>query len=91
MVPQLRRGRSLLVLGADWDVRLTGIRCEELLELTHVSIVPYRIPSTEEEIPLLHIAPSKTDEERLLVADPELVHVCPKSSTVFVAGTKTSR
>jgi integrase len=55
--------------------RLTGIRCEELLELTHVSIVPYRIPSTGEEIPLLHIAPSKTDEERLLVAGPELVHV----------------
>lgn len=55
--------------------RHTGIRCEELLELTHMAIVPYRIPATGEEIPLLHIAPSKTDEERLLVASPELVHV----------------
>ena len=56
-------------------LRLTGIRCEELHELTHMSIVPYRLPATGEEIPLLHIAPSKSDEERLLVAGPELVHV----------------
>lgn len=56
-------------------LRLTGVRREELLELTHMSIVPYRVPDTGEEIPLLHIAPSKTDEERLLVAGPELVHV----------------
>ena len=56
-------------------LRLTGIRCEELQELTHLSLVPYRLPATGEEIPLLHIAPSKTDEERLLVAGPELVDV----------------
>ena len=55
-------------------LRLTGMRCEELLELTHLSIVPYRVPGTGEEIPLLHISPSKTDQERLLVAGPELVH-----------------
>lgn len=56
-------------------LRLTGLRCEELQELTHMAIVPYRIPATGEEIPLLHIVPSKTDEERLLIAAPELVHV----------------
>ena len=56
-------------------LRLTGIRLEELQELTHMSIVPYRVPVTREEIPLLHIVPSKTDEERLLVAAPELVNV----------------
>lgn len=56
-------------------LRLTGIRSEELHELTHMSVVPYRLPTTGEEIPLLHIAPSKNDEERLLVAGPELVHV----------------
>lgn len=39
-----------------------------------LSIVPYRVPATGEEIPLLHISPSKTDQERLLVAGPELVH-----------------
>ena len=55
-------------------LRHTGIRCEELLELTHLSIVPYTVPGTGEEIALLHIAPSKTDEERLLVASPELVN-----------------
>lgn len=55
-------------------LRNAGIRCEELLELTHMSMVPYRLPATGEEIPLLHIAPSKTDEERLLVAGPELVN-----------------
>ena len=55
-------------------LRLTGLRCEELLELTHLSIVPYRVAATGEEIPLLHISPSKTDQERLLVAGPELVH-----------------
>lgn len=54
-------------------LRHTGVRCEELLELTHLAIVPYTVPATGEEIPLLHIVPSKTDQERLLVASPELV------------------
>jgi hypothetical protein len=55
-------------------LRLTGIRCEELLELTHHSITEYRLPSTGELVPLLQIAPSKTDTERLLVS-PELADV----------------
>lgn len=53
----------------------TGIRIEELLELTHLSLVPHRVRETGETIPLLHIAPSKSDEERLLVVGPELAHV----------------
>jgi hypothetical protein len=48
-------------------LRATGIRCEELLELTHHSLIQYRLPSTGELVPLLQIAPSKTDTERLLV------------------------
>ena len=56
-------------------LRQTGIRQEELLELTHLAIQPYKTPSTGETIPLLHIVPSKTDQERLIVASPELVHV----------------
>lgn len=56
-------------------LRLTGIRCEELLELSHHSITEYRLPSTGELVPLLQIAPSKTDEERLLLVDPELADV----------------
>ena len=50
-------------------LRLTGIRGEELLELTHHSITEYRLPSTGELVPLLQIAPSKTDTERLLPID----------------------
>jgi len=56
-------------------LRLTGIRCEELLELSHHSITEYRLPATGELVPLLQIAPSKTDTERLLLVDPELADV----------------
>ena len=37
-----------------------------MLELSHHSITEYRLPSTGELVPLLQIAPSKTDTERLL-------------------------
>ncbi len=56
-------------------LRLTGVRGEELLELTHHSITEYRLPSTGELVPLLQIAPSKTDVERLLLISPELADV----------------
>jgi integrase len=56
-------------------LRATGIRIEELIELSHHSLVQYRLPSTGELIPLLHIAPSKADVERLLVISPELADV----------------
>jgi len=55
--------------------RHTGIRVEELLELSHHSLIQYRLPSTGEVVPLLQIAPSKTDTERLLVVGPELADV----------------
>jgi hypothetical protein len=56
-------------------LRLTDIRCEDLLELSHHSITEYRLPSTGELVPLLQIAPSKTDTERLLLVSPELADV----------------
>ncbi len=56
-------------------LRGTGIRIEELLELSHHSLVQYRLPTTGELIPLLQIAPSKLDKERLLVVSPELADV----------------
>jgi len=56
-------------------LRATGLRIEELTELSHHSFVQYTLPSTGELIPLLHIAPSKTDTERLLVISPELADV----------------
>ena len=43
----------------------TGIRIEELTELSHHSLVQYRLPSPGELAPLLSVAPSKTDQERL--------------------------
>ncbi len=56
-------------------LRHTGIRLEELTELTHPSAIQYRLPTTGELVPLLHIAPSKTDAERLIVISPELADV----------------
>jgi hypothetical protein len=56
-------------------LRHTGIRIEELTELSHHSFIQYKLPSTGELIPLLQIAPSKTDTERLLVISPELADV----------------
>jgi hypothetical protein len=56
-------------------LRHTGIRIEELLELTHRSFVAYTLPTSGETIPLLQITPSKTDRERLLVVSPELGEV----------------
>jgi hypothetical protein len=56
-------------------LRHTGIRIEELLELSHHSLVQYRLPGTSELVPLLQIAPSKTDAERLLLISPALADV----------------
>jgi hypothetical protein len=56
-------------------LRLTGCRIEELLEISHHSLIQYRLPATGEIVPLLQIVPSKTDEERLLVVSPELADV----------------
>ncbi|MFI5822907.1 tyrosine-type recombinase/integrase [Streptomyces rishiriensis] len=56
-------------------LRHTGIRLEELLEIGHHSIISYKLPTTGEVVPLLQIAPSKTDQERLLLVTPELADV----------------
>ena len=56
-------------------LRHTGIRIEELCELSHHSLVQYTPPASTELIPLLQIAPSKTDTERLLVISPELADI----------------
>jgi integrase len=55
-------------------LRLTGVRVEELLELTHLSVREYRMPDGERVL-LLQIAPSKLDRERVLPICPELAHV----------------
>jgi hypothetical protein len=54
------------------NLRRTGVRVEELTELSHHSLVQCRLPAAGELVPLLSIAPSKKDAERLLVIGPEL-------------------
>lgn len=56
-------------------LRHTGIRKEELLEITQLSLRHYVAPTTGTLVPLLHIVPSKTDRERLIPMNPELVQV----------------
>ena len=76
-----RRDLSLEEHQAFWTwaavevLRHTGVRIEELTELSHHSLIQYKLPATGELIPLLQIAPSKTDTERLLVISPELAEV----------------
>ncbi|SHM93958.1 site-specific integrase [Streptomyces yunnanensis] len=76
-----RRDLSLEEERAFWTwaavevLRATGIRIEELLELSHHSLIQYRLPTTGELVPLLQIVPSKTDTERLLLVSPELADV----------------
>ncbi|MDQ0867422.1 tyrosine-type recombinase/integrase [Arthrobacter globiformis] len=53
----------------------TGVRAEELLELTQLSLRHYVAPNTNTIVPLLHIAPSKNDQERLIPMSPELVKI----------------
>ena len=56
-------------------LRHTGIRIEEMLELTHHSFIAYTLPTAGEVVPMLQVAPSKTDAERLLLVSPELAEV----------------
>ena len=72
---RLEEDRAFWAWAAVEVLRATGIRIEELLELNHHSLVQYRLPTTGELVPLLQIAPSKTDTERLLVISPELADV----------------
>ncbi|MFD7997528.1 hypothetical protein [Streptomyces mexicanus] len=54
-------------------LRHSGIRVEELVELTHLSIRQYERPNGE-VIALLVIAPSKSERERVIPMSAELFH-----------------
>ena len=56
------------------SLRHTGLRIEELLELSQLSIRQYQRPNGE-VIALLVVAPSKTDRERVIPMSAELFHV----------------
>jgi hypothetical protein len=53
-------------------LRHTGVRNEELTEITHLALISYELPDTGEIVPMLQIVPSKSNEERLLLISPEL-------------------
>ena len=55
-------------------LRLTGVRREELLELSHLCVRQY-VRRDGQVTPLLQISPSKTDRERVIPMSSELVHV----------------
>ncbi|MBT9257479.1 site-specific integrase [Phycicoccus sp. MAQZ13P-2] len=55
-------------------LRHAGLRIEEVLELTHLSVRPLR-KQEGQIVPLLQVAPSKTDEERILPMSPALAKV----------------
>src|SRR5260221_203152 len=71
----LEEHRAFWTWAAVEVLRFTGIRIEELAELSHYSFVQYRLPATGELVPLLQSVPSKTDTERLLVIAPDLADV----------------
>ena len=64
---------SFWAWAATETLRHTGLRIEEMLELTQLSLRHYTPPSSNTLVPLLHIVPSKTDAERLVPMSPELV------------------
>lgn len=55
-------------------LRHSGLRLEELLELSQLSIRQYQRPNGE-VIALLVVAPSKTDRERVIPMSAELFHI----------------
>ncbi|GAA3618142.1 site-specific integrase [Nonomuraea rosea] len=55
-------------------LRHSGVRVEELLKLTQLSVRQYQRPNGE-VVALLVIAPSKTDRERVIPMSAELFHV----------------
>ena len=68
-------------------LRHTGVRIEELLELTHLALVSHRLPDTGEIVPLLQIVPSKTTRNGCCWSAPELARVLARSSPGSATGT----
>ncbi|WP_329474943.1 site-specific integrase [Kribbella sp. NBC_01484] len=71
-------------------MRHTGVRIEELLELTQLSIRQFERPGGE-LIGLLVIAPSKTDRERVVPMSAELLHVLAAVILRLTAGGRPIR
>ena len=70
-------------------LRHSGIRIEEMLELTHLSIRAFRKPDGQ-VVPLIQIAPSKTNMERILPASPQLTHALSRIVARQLAHQRTA-
>lgn len=69
-------------------LRHSGLRIEELTELSQLSVRQYRRPNGE-VIALLVVAPSKTDRERVIPMSAELFHAIASIIRRLTAGGKT--
>ncbi|MCW2628049.1 MAG: hypothetical protein JWR48_4771 [Mycobacterium sp.] len=69
-------------------LRHSGLRIEELTELSQLSVRQYRRPNGE-VIALLVVAPSKTDRERVIPMSAELFHVIACIIRRLTAGNPT--
>jgi site-specific recombinase XerC len=69
-------------------LRHSGLRIEELTELSQLSIRQYRRPNGE-VIALIVVAPSKTDRERVIPMSAELFHVIACIIRRLTAGSPT--
>lgn len=76
------------MVGNQGQVEISARRVDELLEISHHSLIQYRLPTTGEIVPLLQIVPSKTDEERLLVVSRSWQTFCRPSSVESVTPTR---
>lgn len=56
-------------------LRHSGLRVEELIELTQLAVTSHTLPGGAGVVPLLQVVPSKSDEERLVLISPELASV----------------
>lgn len=56
-------------------LRHSGLRVEELTELTQLAVTSHTLPGEAGIVPLLQVVPSKSDEERLLLVSPEMASV----------------
>ncbi|MET9324737.1 tyrosine-type recombinase/integrase [Streptomyces sp. NPDC003038] len=71
-------------------LRHSGIRVEELVELTHLSIRQYQRPNGE-VIALLVVAPSKSERERVIPMSADLFHVIAQIIRRHTSGGRTVR
>lgn len=69
-------------------LRYSGMRIEELTELSHLSVRQYQRPNGE-VIALLVIAPSKSDRERVIPMSAQLFHVIACVIRRVTAGRKS--